>query len=300
MYESSAHVDVGGDVYDFLTLDDGRLAVVLGDVTGHGVEATADMAMAKFVFRSLAREHPEPGDFLASANDVVVDEIAPGKFITMAYLAVDGVNGTVSCASAGHPHPRLLLPDGSVRGLEASGLVLGIDAGQEYEAVHADLPPGAVLVVYTDGVIEARRDGELYGVERLDALLAANRDLGAAPARGRRHGELPELRGRRPRRRRRGRRDPPHRVTPLDLRRRERGIVRVGHRGAAALAPENSLAAIEAGGRRRSRRSRARRAPARRRAARARARPRASRPARRHSTMPSRSSSGSGSRCRST
>ena len=177
VYESSAHVDVGGDVYDFLTLDDGRLAVVLGDVTGHGVEATADMAMAKFVFRSLAREHPEPGDFLASANDVVVDEIASGKFITMAYLAVDGVNGKVSCASAGHPAPRLVLPDGSVRGLEASGLVLGIDAGQEYEAVHADLPHGSVLVVYTDGVIEARREGELYGVERLDALLAANRNL---------------------------------------------------------------------------------------------------------------------------
>ncbi|MGH3050392.1 MAG: PP2C family protein-serine/threonine phosphatase, partial [Gaiellaceae bacterium] len=86
VYESSARVDVGGDVYDFMTLDDGRLAVVLGDVTGHGVEATADMAMAKFVFRSLAREHPEPGDFLAAANDVVVDEIAQGKFITMAYL----------------------------------------------------------------------------------------------------------------------------------------------------------------------------------------------------------------------
>ena len=66
VYESSARVDVGGDVYDFLELDDGRLAVVLGDVTGHGVEATADMAMAKFVFRSLAREHPEPGDFLAA------------------------------------------------------------------------------------------------------------------------------------------------------------------------------------------------------------------------------------------
>jgi serine phosphatase RsbU (regulator of sigma subunit) len=177
VYESSAHVDVGGDVYDFLTLDDGRLAVVLGDVTGHGVEATADMAMAKFVFRSLAREHPEPGDFLAAANDVVVDEIAPGKFITMAYLAVDGVNGKVSCASAGHPAPRLVLPDGTVRGLEASGLVLGIDAGQEYEAVHADLPDGSVLVVYTDGVIEARSDGELYGVERLDALLAVNREL---------------------------------------------------------------------------------------------------------------------------
>ena len=57
VYESAAQVDVGGDVFDFLELDDGRLAVVLGDVTGHGIDATADMAMAKFVFRSLAREH---------------------------------------------------------------------------------------------------------------------------------------------------------------------------------------------------------------------------------------------------
>jgi serine phosphatase RsbU (regulator of sigma subunit) len=114
VYDSSARVDVGGDIYDFMELDDGRLAVVLGDVTGHGVEATADMAMAKFVFRSLAREHPEPGDFLAAANDVIVDEIAPGKFITMAYLAIDGARGDVACASAGHPAPRLVLPDGTV------------------------------------------------------------------------------------------------------------------------------------------------------------------------------------------
>ncbi|MEN3341624.1 MAG: hypothetical protein V7644_1028, partial [Actinomycetota bacterium] len=177
VYESSARVDVGGDVYDFLTLDDGRLAVVLGDVTGHGVEATADMAMAKFVFRSLAREHPEPGDFLAFANDVVVDEIAPGKFITMVYLAVDGRRGEVACASAGHPAPRIVLSDGEVRGIDASGLVLGIDSPQTYEEVRADLPGGATLVLYTDGVIEARRDGEQYGVERLDALLAAKRDL---------------------------------------------------------------------------------------------------------------------------
>ena len=61
IYQASALVDVGGDVYDYLELDDGRLAVVLGDVTGHGIDAAADMAMAKFVFRSLAREHPEPG-----------------------------------------------------------------------------------------------------------------------------------------------------------------------------------------------------------------------------------------------
>jgi serine phosphatase RsbU (regulator of sigma subunit) len=177
VYESSARVDVGGDIYDFLELDDGRLAVVLGDVTGHGVEATADMAMAKFVFRSLAREHPEPGDFLAYANDVVVDEIAPGKFITMAYLAVDAARSEVASASAGHPPPRLVLADGSVAGLESSGLVLGIDSQQRYEESRAAFPPGATIVLYTDGVVEARRRGELYGTERLDAFLAEHRHL---------------------------------------------------------------------------------------------------------------------------
>ena len=177
VYESSARVEVGGDIYDFLQLADGRLAVVLGDVTGHGVEATADMAMAKFVFRSLAREHAEPADFLACANDVVVDEIAPGKFITMTYVTVDGVSGAVACANAGHPAPRIVLPDGTVRGLDAHGLILGIDSGQAYDEVRDELPPGGSLVLYTDGVIEARHDGELYGTERLDALLAEHREL---------------------------------------------------------------------------------------------------------------------------
>jgi serine phosphatase RsbU (regulator of sigma subunit) len=179
VYSPSARVDVGGDVYDYLTLDDGRLAVVLGDVTGHGVDAAADMAMAKFVFRSLAREHPEPGDFLAAANEVVLDEVAANKFISMLYLTVDPAAGEVACACAGHPWPRILTPDGGVESLRATGLVLGVDSGQEYVAVRHSLPPGAAVVLYTDGVIEARRDGDLYGDDRLDALLAS---IAALPA----------------------------------------------------------------------------------------------------------------------
>jgi serine phosphatase RsbU (regulator of sigma subunit) len=173
VYESAAQVDVGGDVFDFMELPDGRLAVVLGDVTGHGIDATADMAMAKFVFRSLAREHSEPSDFLAHANEVVVGEIAVGKFITMAYLIVDP-GGALLCASAGHPVPRLVHPDGTVTGLECGGLALGIDAAQTYEQVRAELPPGGAVVLYTDGVIESRRGRELFGQERMDELLAKN------------------------------------------------------------------------------------------------------------------------------
>jgi serine phosphatase RsbU (regulator of sigma subunit) len=180
VYESSARLDVGGDIYDFLRLDDGRLAVALGDVTGHGIDATADMAMAKFVFRSLAREHPEPGDFLAAANQVVVGEVALSKFITMLYVTVDPKTGDVACGCAGHPWPRIVTSNGDVTVLRASGLALGIDPGQTYDDVRERLPAGGALVLYTDGVIEARRQGELYGDERLDALLAVHAGLPAA------------------------------------------------------------------------------------------------------------------------
>jgi serine phosphatase RsbU (regulator of sigma subunit) len=178
-YESSARVEVGGDVYDFMELADGRLAVALGDVTGHGIEAAADMAMAKFVFRTLAREHPEPADFLQFANDVVFTEIAAGKFITMVYILVDGTGG-VAAAVAGHPPPRLVAADGTVTGLEAGGLVLGIEPGQRFEEVRAQLDVGAAVVLYTDGVIEARHAGELYGFERLDRTLSGHHDRPAA------------------------------------------------------------------------------------------------------------------------
>ena len=179
VYESSARMDVGGDLYDFLVLDDGRLALVLGDVTGHGVDAAADMAMAKFVFRSLAREHPEPADLLAHANDVVAEEIALGKFITLLYLTLDPSSGEIAGAAAGHSPPRILAADGTVSTLPVSGLALGVESGQAYEEARRILVPGDAVVLFTDGVIEARRDGELYGDERLEAFLAAHRDRSA-------------------------------------------------------------------------------------------------------------------------
>jgi serine phosphatase RsbU (regulator of sigma subunit) len=180
VYASSARVEVGGDVYDFLTLPDGRLAVALGDVTGHGIDATADMAMTKFVFRSLAREHPEPGQFLAFANEVAVGELAAEKFVTMAYLAIDPASGEVVAAGAGHPQPRLVRVDGTVEALDVGGLALGIDSQQVYEEARAQLAPGSLIVLYTDGVVEARgADGKFWGHEHLDACLSAHRELPA-------------------------------------------------------------------------------------------------------------------------
>jgi len=177
-YVAAARLDVGGDVYDFAELGDGRLAIVLGDVTGHGVEATADMAMATFVFRSLVREHPEPAAFLAHANEVVAGEVEPGKFITMACVAVEA-GGRLACASAGHPVPRLVRAGGTVAPLGRGGLPLGIERGQTYAQAEATLGPGDAVVLYTDGVTEARSGSEQYGVERLDACL---RDRVGLPA----------------------------------------------------------------------------------------------------------------------
>ena len=181
VYEPATRVEMGGDVYDFLQLPDARLAVVLGDVTGHGIDAAADMAMAKFVFRSLAREHTEPGDFLAAANEVVLGEIGAAKFITLLYLTVDPETGQLACASAGHPPPRVLRPGSAPEAIEVAGLALGVEHAQRYEAVRLRLDSGDAVVLYTDGLPEARREGELYGERRLNDVLVANVEL---PAQG--------------------------------------------------------------------------------------------------------------------
>jgi serine phosphatase RsbU (regulator of sigma subunit) len=179
VYQSSARVDVGGDLYDFVVLEDGRLAVAVGDVLGKGISAAADMAMTKFSFRVLARGDAEPSAVLASANDVVCEEIEPGKFVTLLYAVVDPVARELACGSAGHPPARIVEPSGRVKSLGISGLPLGIEPGEEYESERIELAPGSVVVLYTDGVLEARRDGELYGEERLDRLLARQHDLPA-------------------------------------------------------------------------------------------------------------------------
>jgi serine phosphatase RsbU (regulator of sigma subunit) len=179
VYESSARVEVGGDVYDFLTLPDGKLAVVLGDASGHGISATADMALAKFAFRSLVRQYPDPADLLAQANEVAYGELAGGNFVTMVCLTVDPKSGRVRVASAGHPPVRILGPDGTVSALSAGGLALGIEADQRYDGEETTLEHGAALCVYTDGLVEARRAGDQYGEERLHAALSAGRELSA-------------------------------------------------------------------------------------------------------------------------
>ncbi len=152
---------------------------MLGDARGHGIEATADMALAKFAFRSLVRLYPDPGELLAQVNEVALGELAGGNFVTMLCVTIHPETGEVCVASAGHPPARVLAPDGEVTALASRGLALGIEAGQSYENFLATLAPGAALCLYTDGLVEARRDADLYGEGRLDAALATGRELSA-------------------------------------------------------------------------------------------------------------------------
>ena len=136
------------------------------------------MAMAKFSFRALARKWPDPSPFLANANEVIVDEIGAGKFITMLYLLVDPSSAR-SRARAPAIRRRASSRPAARSPLDARGLALGIEPNQKYATEKIELAPGSTVVLYTDGVIEARRDGELYGEERLDKALRKHRKLDA-------------------------------------------------------------------------------------------------------------------------
>lgn len=167
---------IGGDFYDFLELEDGRLALAVGDVTGKGVGAAADTAMTKYIFRALAREHPSPAAFLAYANQVICEEITPGKFVTLFYAVIDPDRGEIICGNAGHPEPKLLHVDENgeavIESISLEGLALGILPDQDFQERRYSFGPGRSIVAYTDGVVEARRDSRLYGQYRLERRLS--------------------------------------------------------------------------------------------------------------------------------
>ena len=150
------------------------------DNPGKGISAAADMAMAKYLFRVLARADADPATFLRSANEVACDELEQEARDAL-YALVDSGTGQVASASAGHP-PRPSRR--SARPRHAAGRNRPPARHRARPGLRGRarlrLEPGSVVVLYTDGVIEARRDGELYGEERLDRLLAEAR----APRRG--------------------------------------------------------------------------------------------------------------------
>ncbi|MFB7462053.1 SpoIIE family protein phosphatase [Streptomyces sp. NPDC056224] len=166
-------MDVGGDWYDVIETGGGRLALVIGDVQGHGVAAAATMGQLRSAVRAFALTSSTPDQVVAGTNRMLSD-LDPGQFASCCYVVLDPATGSAQAVRAGHPQPLLRHPDGRTDVLDlAGGLVLGIDPEATYPVTGLRLAVGSVLALYTDGLVEKPGIDIDVGVERLRAALAA-------------------------------------------------------------------------------------------------------------------------------
>jgi sigma-B regulation protein RsbU (phosphoserine phosphatase) len=168
---------VGGDFYDYAT-SWGGLAVLVADVTGHGVPAALTAAMVKVAFAAQREEASHPAAALAHVNRTLMDVNASG-FVTAAWVFLDAAAGRMRYAAAGHP-PLLVwrAATGTVERVTENGLLMGAFADAEYTEVERPLDPGDRLLLYTDGVMEAGNAAdEEFGLDRLEAVLAETAPL---------------------------------------------------------------------------------------------------------------------------
>ncbi|NHC15118.1 SpoIIE family protein phosphatase [Motilibacter sp. E257] len=172
-YSPSAGGRVGGDWYDAFELRDGRLALVLGDVAGHGLAAAGTMAQLRNALRAVLVESGDPAAALGRL-DTLVEWLLPDALATAAVVVVDPRDGRGSAAAAGHPAPIVLAPDCAPAQLElAAGPPLGVGLGAP-AAVALELPPGACLCLYSDGMVERRSESLDVGLARLQRNLASS------------------------------------------------------------------------------------------------------------------------------
>jgi len=158
---------VGGDFYDFVPFPDGRLGIVLADVSGKGTAAALLMSATRGVFRSLAEACCTPGEVLSRMNELLVNDFPAGKFVTMVYAVLDPATKNVVFANAGHLRPLLIDNDGEHFLETERGLPLGLSCS-EYSETEVTLSEGSRLVFYSDGITEAvNQDEEEYGLYRL-------------------------------------------------------------------------------------------------------------------------------------
>jgi sigma-B regulation protein RsbU (phosphoserine phosphatase) len=158
---------VGGDWYDFIPFPDGRLGLVLADVSGKGTAAALLMSATRGMLRSLAEACRTPGEVLTKLNGLLVEDFPAGKFVTLVYAVLDSATRTVTFANAGHLHP-LFIDGAGAQFLDTErGLPLGISCG-DYSETSVNLSEGSRLVFYSDGITEAVNGEEQeYGLERL-------------------------------------------------------------------------------------------------------------------------------------
>ncbi len=166
---------VGGDLYDFARLPDGRLAILFGDASGHGMAAGLVMAVAHAAFQTQIDADPTPPAIVAALNRTLCRTGGPRSFFSCAYVVL-GADGALSATLAGHPPLLLTDPEGTVRREIGEGAYpLGIKEGLAWRPIPAALGPGELLVFCSDGLAEARNvEGEEFGDARIAAIVRAN------------------------------------------------------------------------------------------------------------------------------
>jgi sigma-B regulation protein RsbU (phosphoserine phosphatase) len=173
---------VGGDFYDILPLEDGRLVVAVGDVAGKGSPAALLMALLLAMLRTLVDEKLEPADLITRLNVQVCRHAPSSRFITLFYAVYQPTTGELTYVSAGHMPPLMLRNDGSCERLSDGGIALGMFEHSTYTTGHAVIQPDELVAVYSDGITEAENPGgrpfDEIGLE--SALKSSRRDSLAA------------------------------------------------------------------------------------------------------------------------
>src|ERR687897_1284956 len=172
--------EVGGDFYDFFELSSGRLGLVVGDATGHGMPAALVMATTRGMLRAVVQSLESPGEVLARVNEALVADIPSSMFVTCFYGVLDPANGHLCYANAGHNLP-CRQHNGQAEELRARGMPLGLMAGIAYEEKEASLESGDSTLFYSDGLVEAHdpQRREMFGFPRLRRLVAEHAEEGS-------------------------------------------------------------------------------------------------------------------------
>ena len=169
---------VGGDFYDLVSLGPGKLMVIVGDVCGKSLAAAAQSAVVRYMLRAYAAEG-SPGEALSRLNSAVITQTPNQPFVTLVVAYVDVVRHMFEYAVAGHPRPIVLAGLGEFPMPGEGNVPVGIFRGATYPTNRAVLPDDSCVVLYTDGITDARRDGVLFGEERLHEAVRANLPLDA-------------------------------------------------------------------------------------------------------------------------
>jgi PAS domain S-box-containing protein len=180
LHRPATGVQVGGDICAAWRTPGGGAALLIGDVSGRGIEAAGLAVMVRHMAEALSRHHRDPGDLLTELNEMLAARLPDGSLVTLAMAVADPQGGSLTWANAGHPAPVLLRAAGPVTTLGDPGPPCGAFTGHRFPGRRTPLNAGDLLVLYTDGITEARRRGREFGEHALHELLCSLAHLPAA------------------------------------------------------------------------------------------------------------------------